>query len=128
MQVEQEEKRWHVICYKSEIWSDVEKCYDMEKQECRDVLKMLKKCHDYLYRIHFVLELDANTLIVQLNWSVNDLPRALVTSWIAWIQLFDFTVKHVLRNKHTAADKLSHQLKIEDKDKKEKNIDDFIDS
>src|SRR5436190_10771753 len=33
----------------------------------------------------------------------------------------------MLRNKHTAADRLSHQLKIEDKNKKEKNINDFID-
>ena len=31
MQVEQEKKKWHIICYESEIWSDVEKCYDMKK-------------------------------------------------------------------------------------------------
>ena len=31
-------------------------------------------------------------------------------------------------NKHIVADKLSCQSKIEDKNKKEKNIDDFIDS
>ena len=31
-------------------------------------------------------------------------------------------------NKHTAADKLSCQLKIEDENKKKKNINDFIDS
>ena len=89
---------------------------------------MLKKCRGYLYGIHFVLELDANTLVAQLNRSANDLPGALVTGWIAWIQLFDFTVKHVPGNKHTAADGLSHQPKIEDEDEKEKNINDFIDS
>ena len=88
---------------------------------------MLKKYHDYLYRIHFILELDANILIVQLNQSVNDLSEVLVTDWIMWIQLFDFTVKYVLRNKHTAADRLSCWLKIEDEDEKEKNINDFID-
>ena len=33
----------------------------------------------------------------------------------------------MLKNKHTAADELSHQLKIEDKNEEEKNIDDFID-
>ena len=91
-------------------------------------MKILKKCHDYLYRIHFVLELDANILIAQLNWSMNNLSEALVTDWIAWIQLFNFTVKHVSENKHTVTDRLSHQLKLEDEDKKKKNIDDFINS
>ena len=32
----------------------------------------------------------------------------------------------MFRNKHTAADRLSCQLKIKDKNKKEKNINDFI--
>ena len=67
MQVKQEEKRWHVIYYESKIWSDVEKCYNVRKQEYKNVLKMLKKCCDYLYRIYFVLKLDANILIIQLN-------------------------------------------------------------
>ena len=33
----------------------------------------------------------------------------------------------MLRNKHTVTNRLSCQLKIEDEDEKEKNIDDFID-
>ena len=33
----------------------------------------------------------------------------------------------MLRNKHTVTNELSCQLKIEDENKKEKNIDDFID-
>ena len=40
---------------------------------------MLKKCHEYLYSIHFTLELDVNTLIAQLNCSACDLPEALIT-------------------------------------------------
>ena len=127
MQVKQEKKRWYIIHYESKIWSDVKKHYDTEKQEYKNVLKMLKKYCEYLYKIHFVLKLDANILIAQLNWSANNLLEALVMNWIVWIQLFDFTVKHVLKNKHTAADELSHQLKIEDKNEEEKNIDDFID-
>ena len=39
----------------------------MKKQEYKNVLKMLKKYCEYFYRIHFVLELDANILIAQLN-------------------------------------------------------------
>ena len=64
MQVKQEEKRWYIICYKNEIWSDVEKCYDAEKQEYKNVLKMLKKCHDYFYKIYFILKFNVNILIV----------------------------------------------------------------
>ena len=128
MQVERNGKRRHAIRYESGIWSDVEKRYDAGKRECRGVLKMLKKCRGYLYGVHFVLELDANTLVAQLNRSANDLPGALVTSWIAWIQLFDFTVKHVPGNRHTAADGLSRRPKVEGEDEDEEDIDDFIDS
>ena len=67
MQVEQEEKRQHIIHYESKIWSDVKKCYDMKKQEYKNVLKMLKKYHDYFYEIYFILEFNANILIAQLN-------------------------------------------------------------
>ena len=63
MQVEWEKKKWHVIYYKNKIWSDVKKCYNVKKQEYRNVLKMLKKCCNYFYEIHFVLELNANILI-----------------------------------------------------------------
>ena len=31
MQVEQEEKKQHIICYENKIWSDVKKCYDVRK-------------------------------------------------------------------------------------------------
>ena len=31
MQVEWEEKKWHVICYENKIWSDIKKCYNMRK-------------------------------------------------------------------------------------------------
>ena len=64
MQVKQEKKRWYIIHYKNEIWSNVKKHYNTEKQECKNVLKMLKKYCEYFYRIHFILELDANILII----------------------------------------------------------------
>ena len=50
-----------------------------------------------------------NVLVAQLNRSATDLPGALVTRWIVYIQLFDFKVCHVLGNKHTAADRLSRR-------------------
>ena len=89
---------------------------------------MLKKCCCYLYAVQFILELDANTLVAQLNWSASNLPGALVTRWIAWIQLFNFMIWHIPGNKHTATDELSWRSKIEDEIVDEEDIDDFIDS
>lgn len=65
---------------------------------------MLKKFRHYLYGIYFVLETDASVLVAQLNRSGVDLPGALITHWLAWIQMFDFEVRHVLGRKHTATD------------------------
>ena len=59
--------------------------------------------------MRFILEIDANILITQLNCSGTDLPGALVTRWIAWIQLFDFEIRHIPGRKHTAADGLSRR-------------------
>jgi hypothetical protein len=59
------------------------------------------------------------------------LPRALVIRWIAYIQLFDFTVRHVLGTKHTAADGLSQRPCTESDNIDEANevdIDNFIDA
>ena len=66
-----------------------------------------------------------------MNRSATDLPGALVTRWIAYIWLFDFEVRHVPGNKHTAADGLSRRPRTESDDideQHEVDIDDFIDA
>ncbi len=78
MQVKCEEKHCHIIQYESRLWSEIERHHDAEKQECCDVLKMFKKCCQYLWGVHFVLELNANTLVAQLNQIANDLSGALI--------------------------------------------------
>lgn len=50
---------------------------------------------------------DINTLVAQINSSVIDLLGALVTRWMAYIQIFDFKIKHILNEKNQAADVLS---------------------
>ena len=94
-------------------------------------MKALKKVRNYLYGVHFLLETDASVLVAQLNRGGTDLPGALVTRWIAWIQLFDFDVKHVAGKKHTAADGLSRKPPTEDDIREremEEDIEDFIDA
>ncbi|KAJ6110929.1 hypothetical protein N7486_003164 [Penicillium sp. IBT 16267x] len=115
--------------YESGVWSESERMYDAGKRECRGVLKALKKFRHWLYGVHFTLEIDAKTLVAQLNRSATDLPGALVTSWIAWIRLFDFEVKHVPGQKHGAADGLSrrpHTAEEIAEQEKEEDIDEFI--
>jgi hypothetical protein len=79
--------------------------------------------------VRFVFKTDANVLVAQLNQSTTDLPRALVTKWIAYIQLFNFTVYHVLGTKHTTANGLSQRpcTELDNINKANKvDINDFI--
>lgn len=119
----------HPSRYESGIWSSAEKKYDATKREYRGVLKALKKVRYWLYGIRFILETDASVLIAQLNQSRTDLPGALVIRWIAWIQLFDFEVRHIPGRKHGTADGLSRQPPTAAdlaEAKAEEDIDDFI--
>ena len=130
MQLDAEGRR-HPSRYESGLWNKAEQGYDATKRECRGVLKALRKVRYWLYGVKFILETDASVLVAQLNRSATDLPGALVTRWIAYIRLFDFEVRHVPGNKHTAADGLSRRprTKSDDVDEEhEVDIDDFIDA
>jgi hypothetical protein len=117
--------------YKSEIWSNVEKKYDVIKKKCREILKILKKIHFYLYDVKFILKTNARVLVDQLNRFDTDFSDAFVTRWLVWIRLFDFEIRHVFDIKYTAADDLfkkslsSNDLK---KVAEKKDIDDWIDA
>ena len=58
---------------------------------------------------------------------MNNLSDVLIISWIIWIQLFNFTVKHMPGNRHIATDGLSHHLKVKGEDEDEEDINNFID-
>ncbi len=121
----------HSMRYESEIWSDVEKKYDVIKRECREILKALKKIRFYLYDVKFILKTDARVLVDQLNRSDTNLSDAFVTRWLVWIRLFDFEIRHVSDIKHIAADDLSRKSLSSNDLKKvaeEKDIDDWVDA
>ena len=90
------------------------------------MLKAFKKFRHYFYGIHFLLETDACVLVSQLNQSSTDLPGAFFICWLVWIWLFDFEVKHVSGQKHTAADGFFKKPATAHKIKDPENIDDFI--
>ena len=60
------------------------------------------------------MEVDAATLMAQLNHLVLDLSNYVIICWISWIHLFDFNVKHVPGMKNTVADGLSQQPSTEE--------------
>jgi hypothetical protein len=101
----------HSIRYESGLWSAAERNYDATKRECRGALKALKKMRSYLTGVHFILETDAAVLVDQLRGAASDLPSALLTRWVAWMQLFDFEVRHIPGTKNTAADGLSRRAR-----------------
>lgn len=92
--LEQEDKdgKQHPARFESRIWSKAERKYDAVKLECRGLLHALKKMHVWLWDATFTVETDAKTLVYQLNQAASNLPGALVTRWIAWIQLWDFDI------------------------------------
>ena len=95
-----------------------EKKYDSGKLECRGLLCALKKLHFYLYGIRFLVEIDAKTLVYQLNQPASDLPGSVVNRWLVWIRLFDFDLKHVVGTKHSGLDALSRRSKGSDSENK----------
>jgi len=108
MQIGEDSHR-HPVRYDSGLWTPAERKYDAVKLECRGLLHALKKLRPYIYGVQFTVETDANTLVAQLNQTATDLPNALVTRWLAWIQMFDFDVRHVPGKKNAVADALSRK-------------------
>ena len=62
-QMSKDRKHRHMARYESGMWSAAEARYNIGKQECHGLLKILKKLRHYLYKVYFVLELNARTLI-----------------------------------------------------------------
>ena len=108
-QQEDRESRRHPVRYESELWTPAETRYDAVKLECRGLLRTLKKFRYNLYGVQFLIEIDARTLVHQLNQPTSDLPGAIVGRWLAYIRLFSFDIKHLAGVKHKGPDALSRR-------------------
>ena len=129
MQVIKNQQHQYVYRYDSETWSSAESSYNAEKWECQELLKTLKKVRTYLYEVLFVIELNTQTLVTQLNRSAADVLNVLINCWLTWIQLFDFDVQHVSEKKHQASDALFRRFKVIDETEfSENNIKKFLDT
>ena len=103
----QSDRRVRSAWFESEIWSPAKLKHNAVKLVCRRLLKALKKFRFWLYERYFTVETDAQTIIWLLNQSLNDLPKAMMIRWLAYIQLFDFDVKHISDTKNDSIDILS---------------------
>ena len=75
------------------------------------------------------MEIDAKTLVHQLNQLASDLPGSVVNRWLLWIRLFDFDLKHIAETKYGGPDALSRRSKGSDsEDEGENDIEDEIDA
>src|SRR5438552_10547659 len=70
----------------------------------------------------------AQTLVWLLNQPPNDLPNAMMTRWLTYIRLFDFTVKHVPGNKNGGADALSRRGYADGDGEEDDAVDDYFDA
>ncbi len=92
-------------------------------------MKTLKKICYWLYDIKFIIEININILMMQLNQSTSDLSEALMTWWFTLIRLFNFDVHHVLDCKHSALNELLRRLRESSDNEDEthkKDINNFI--
>jgi hypothetical protein len=79
------------------------------KLECRALLYALNKLCLYLCGAYFMVETNARTLFYQLNRVSSNIAGSLVTLWKAWIQLWNFDIRHVKGKKNVVANGLSWQ-------------------
>ena len=72
IQVVNNRRRRHIVCYNNKVWSTVKRDYNAGKCEACDLLLSLKKIWHYLYRVSFVIEFDIYIFIVQFNRSATN--------------------------------------------------------
>jgi hypothetical protein len=114
--------------FESGIWNGAELKYDALKLECRGLLKALKKLRFWLFGRHFLVETDSQSLVWLLNQPPNDLPNAMMTRWLAYIRLFDFTPKHIHGHKNGVADGLSRRGRAPEDEEEDEDIDEFFEA
>ena len=124
LQQEDQNGKRHLVRYERGLWTDTERNYNVGKLECRALLRTVKKFGHYLYGIHFLVEIDAKTLIHQGNQPINDIPGAVVGRWLAYIRLFSFDIVHVPGTKRKSPDSPSQRPATEEEEEeREKNGD-----
>ena len=77
-QINSETNKNDFFRYENDLWTMFESKYNVTKREYRELLKTLKKVRFWLYKMQFIIEIDVNILIAQLNRSVADFSKVLM--------------------------------------------------
>ena len=97
----------HPALFGSCTYNQAESRYSQPKAELYGVFRALKELRTRIWGIHFLLESDAKFLEQMMNDP--DLPNAPMTRWVAYLQLFDFTFRHIPAEKGRVQDALSRR-------------------
>jgi hypothetical protein len=113
MQLDNQGKR-HVGRYGSLLWSDVESRYSQPKLELRGLVRALEYMRPFIIGVHnLIVEMDASFIKGMIN-NPDTIPHNTLNRWIAYAQLFQFTLRHVPANNHKGPDGLSRRQPGED--------------
>jgi hypothetical protein len=95
--------------YGSITWNPVESRYSQAKIEVYGVVRTLQALRAFLVGVkNLVIEVDAKYIKGMLN-KPDSVPSAAINRWIAYIQLYDFELRHVPKEEHKAPDGLSRR-------------------
>ncbi len=97
----------HPALFGSCTFSAPESRYSQPKAELYGVFRALKELRHRVWGVHFLLEVDAKSLEQMIKEP--DLPNAPMTRWVSYLQLFDFTLRHIPAEKGRAQDALSRR-------------------
>jgi hypothetical protein len=105
----------HPILFESCMFNRIKSKYSQLKVELYGIFQAVKELCHQIWGIHFSMEVDAKFLEQMIKEP--DLSNAPMTHWVSYIQLFDFSLRHVSAEKGKAQDGLSRkQLTNEDSD------------
>ena len=112
MIAQQLEDAEYPIVFGGLTFDDRESRYSQPKLELYGVFRAIKAERFRLHNIHFRLIVDA-AFITQMM-TTPDLPNAVMTHWIAYIQLFTFEIQHKPGISHRVPDGLSRRRRADD--------------
>ena len=119
----------HLIRFKSRVQSTTKRNQNLSKYKCKALLLTLKKFQLYIYRVQFIVETNAKTLITQLQRSATNLLEALITRQLALLNIQDFNIVYIAKKKNIVANALLRRLELEGQElptKPKEDVEDFI--
>ncbi|KAI7943699.1 hypothetical protein MJO28_011227 [Puccinia striiformis f. sp. tritici] len=102
---QEEDSKDRPVLYESVTFTEVESKYSQPKLELCGVTKIVRRLQHVLWGVPFELLVDAEALARMINSP--SLPNAPMTRWVAYLQLFSFTVVHIAGKAFTMPDVLS---------------------